>query len=94
MVLSACQSGQNASDQLSTGLVQSLALLGIPHVIGMRESILDCAGIQFSRAFCDQIAQQARVDIALQAARKAINRPLQGQLKQHFSDKYWIANAA
>ncbi len=87
VVLSACQSGQNSSEQLSTGLMQSLALFGIPHVIGMRESILDIAGIQFSRAFCDQIAQKNRVDIALQTARAAITHPLQGHLKEHFSDK-------
>ncbi|MCK5897155.1 MAG: CHAT domain-containing protein, partial [Cocleimonas sp.] len=76
VVLSACQSGKSASDKLSTGLMQQLAIQGITHVIGMRESIFDRAGTLFAREFCDQIAQQARIDLALQAARRAITQPL------------------
>lgn len=49
VVLSACESGQAASDALNTGLTQRLAVQGIPHVIGMRESVYDKAGIQFAR---------------------------------------------
>ncbi len=76
VVLSACQSGMTASDKLSAGLMQQLALRGVPHVIGMRESILDIAGIQFIREFCDQIVQPERVDIALQKSRAVITQPL------------------
>jgi hypothetical protein len=74
LVLSACESGKAASDSLNLGLTRQLAALGLPHVIGMRESILDHAGIQFARAFCDAIAQRERVDQALQQARAAITR--------------------
>jgi CHAT domain-containing protein len=49
VVLSACESGKAASDSLSNGLMQRISAQGIPHVIGMRESILDRAGIQFAR---------------------------------------------
>ena len=81
VVLSACESGMSASDQLNTGLLHQLALLGLPHVIGMRESILDPAGTQFNRSFCAAIAQQQRVDIAIQQARSAITQPLNGTNK-------------
>ena len=75
VVLSACESGKAASDALNNGLTQSLSALGIPHVIGMRESIFDTAGIQFARALCDELARQERVDSALQTARAAIQTP-------------------
>jgi len=48
VVLSACESGKAASDALSNGLTRKISALGILHVIGMRESILDLAGIQFA----------------------------------------------
>ena len=76
VVLSACESSKAASDALTNGLAQRLSALGIPHVIGMRESILDRAGIQFARALCDELARRERMDIALQAARIAIQTPL------------------
>ncbi len=78
VVLSACESGMSASDRLNSGLAQRLAVHGIPHVIGMRESILNLAGTRLSREFCDAIARQERLDVALQRARKAITRPLAG----------------
>lgn len=73
VVLSACESGKTASDALSNGLMQKISGQGIPHVIGMRESILDRAGIQFARALCDALANQECIDFALQAARKDIS---------------------
>jgi len=78
VVLSACESGQAASEALNSGLTQRLALQGIPHVIGMRESVYDKAGIQFARALCDELAHAERVDVALQAARAAIQTPFKG----------------
>lgn len=78
LVLSACESGKAASDALSAGLARHLAGRGLPHVIGMRESILDRAGIRFARAFCDTVAEGNRVDAVLQQARRAITRPLEG----------------
>ncbi|MCG2788315.1 MAG: tetratricopeptide repeat protein [Anaerolineae bacterium] len=78
VVLSACESGKAASDALNNGLTRALAALGIPHVVGMRESILDRAGIQFTRALCDELGCQGRLDYALQAARAAIQKPLAG----------------
>jgi tetratricopeptide (TPR) repeat protein len=72
VILSACESGKAASDYLSNGLMQRISAAGIPHVIGMRESILDIAGIQFARALCDALSGQERLDVALQFARIAI----------------------
>jgi tetratricopeptide (TPR) repeat protein len=78
VVLSACQSGKAASGHLAAGLANCLIHVGITHVIGMRESILDRAGILFARHFCDAIGRQERIDVALQQARQAITQPLQG----------------
>ena len=76
VILSACESGQAPSDALNVGLARRLSLLGVPHVIGMRESVLDAAGIQFARALADAVAGGERLDVALQAARQAIIKPL------------------
>jgi tetratricopeptide (TPR) repeat protein len=86
LVLAACESGKAASDALNSGLAHQLSLRGLPHVIGMRESILDRAGIRFARAFCDALARRERVDVALQAARAAMTKPLSGAIWQHAAD--------
>ncbi|MDM8567903.1 tetratricopeptide repeat protein [Thiotrichales bacterium HSG1] len=67
VVLSACESAK-----ATTGLAQALVQQGITHVVGMRESILDKAGIAFAKSFCGRIGRKERVDIAVQAARRAI----------------------
>ncbi|MDX9993613.1 MAG: CHAT domain-containing protein, partial [Anaerolineales bacterium] len=85
VVLSACESGKAASDALNNGLTRALAALGIPHVIGMRESIFDRAGIQFARALCAELGRQERLDYALQAARAAIQKPLAGSARGEVS---------
>lgn len=76
VVLSACESGKSASDALNNGLTRQLARQGLTHVIGMRESVLDRAGILFARHFCDAVAGENRVDMALQLARRAMTGPL------------------
>lgn len=78
VVLSACESGKAASDALNNGLTRRLSAQGLPHVIGMRESVYDKAGILFARALCDELARGERVDTALQTARLAIQAPFQG----------------
>jgi tetratricopeptide (TPR) repeat protein len=76
VILSACHSGKASSASLNNGLMQRLADKGIPHVIGMRESILDRAGLQFARAFFGALMQQQSIAASLQQARRAIVRPL------------------
>jgi len=76
VVLSACQSGQASSDELNAGLAQRLVMLGMPLVVGMRESILDRAGILFAKTFLKALGEQKRVDEALQGARDAMTAPL------------------
>jgi hypothetical protein len=78
VILSACESGKSASDLLNNGLTRRLSAQGIPHVIGMRESVYDKAGILFARTLCDEFARAERVDYALQAARIAIQTPFKG----------------
>lgn len=85
VVLSACESGKSASDRLNSGLAQRLAVHGIPHVVGVREAILDLARTRFNRVFCDALAHQERVDVAVQQARSAITEPLARVQKE--SDK-------
>jgi len=75
VALSACESSKAASDALNNGLAQRLSAQGIPHVIGMRESVQDSAGILFAYALCDSLARRERIDTALQAARIAIRTP-------------------
>ena len=76
VILSACHSGKASSASLNNGLMQRLADKGIPHVIGMRESILDRAGLQFARPFFGALMQQRSIAASLQQARRAIVRPL------------------
>ena len=76
VVLSACQSGKSSSADLSASLAGQLLHAGLPHVVGMRESILDVAGTRFSQALCAALGRRERLDVALQEARQAIAQPL------------------
>lgn len=62
VVLCACQTGKLASDDLNASLSLRIYQAGVPHVVGMRESVFDAAGILFSRAFCDSVGRGDRVD--------------------------------
>ncbi|MEP4888680.1 MAG: tetratricopeptide repeat protein [Aliiglaciecola sp.] len=78
IVLSACESGKFDARELNNGLSTRLAQKGIPHVIGMRESILDNAGLEFAATFLQQIANKHSVATALQDARRAIKTHISG----------------
>ena len=78
VVLASCESGKAVSNALNDGLIQKISQSGIPHVIGMREALMDQAGNQFAYAICSQFAGAVRVDVSLQAARRAIQHPLAG----------------
>ena len=77
VVLSACQSGKMTSDDLNAGLMVELVAAGLPHVIGMRESILDRAGILFAQAFCEAVARKELLPVAMPESRAAITQPLE-----------------
>ncbi|TLU88444.1 MAG: CHAT domain-containing protein [Chlorobium sp.] len=85
VILSACHSGKASSASLNNGLMQRLADKGIPHVIGMRESILDRAGLQFARAFFGALMQQQSIAASLQQARRAIVLPLHDDEELRYS---------
>ena len=81
VVLSACQSGKTSSEDLNAGLLTSLAAAGLPHVIGMRESIEDRAGILLAHRLCHALARQELLTVAIQQGRRAITQALQTQLQ-------------
>ncbi|MBU2005450.1 MAG: CHAT domain-containing protein, partial [Gammaproteobacteria bacterium] len=76
LVLSACLSAKQHPNYPHNGLSAALYKAGIPHVIGMRESVFDKAGIQFAKALLETLGKRTTVDVALQQARNAITQPL------------------
>ena len=86
LVLSACLSARQHPDHPGSGLSETLYRHGIPHVIGMRESVFDAAGIQFAGALMRAIGARQPVDVALQQARAAILQPLQGEVYRNMTD--------
>ena len=93
VVLSACESGKSASDDLNTGLTLSLLNSGLAHVVGMRESVLDVAGIQFAQALCAALGRQERLDVALQDARDHISQPFKSAGRWRDPAKQGLAEA-
>ncbi|NTV66733.1 MAG: tetratricopeptide repeat protein [Chlorobaculum sp.] len=78
LILSACQSGKAVSTNLNNGLMFTLSAKGVPHVVAMRESIYDQAGIQFARAFFTALlVENGSLAVALQQGRSAIRRPFE-----------------
>ena len=75
LVLSACLSGKHHPDYPGNGLTRRLYQNGIPYVVGMRESLMDKAGIKFARSLLESISDRCPTDVALQTARQAIVNP-------------------
>jgi hypothetical protein len=73
LILAACQSAQASATQPS--LTQTLAA-NVPHVIGMRETVLDRASQIFVENFCVEIVRGASIGEATQAARLAMRHLL------------------
>lgn len=76
LVMSACLSAKQHPNYPHNGLSAALYRVGIPHVIGMRESVFDKAGIQFAKALLHTLGKHSTVDVAVQQARAAITQPL------------------
>ena len=74
VVLSACESGKNGSNNNSLAIQCFQA--GVPHVIGMRESLMDRAGSVFVQAFCESLVKKMHMDVAVQQGRCAMNNLL------------------
>ncbi len=75
LVMSACLSAKQHPSYPHHGLSAALYKAGIPHVIGMSESVFDVAGIQFAQALLRTLGKRNPVDVALQKARAAITQP-------------------
>lgn len=69
LIITACKSAWPFALQLHQA--------GIPHVVGMREIVLDRAGERFVVHLCQALVQGNRLDVALQRARQAMRRLLQ-----------------
>ena len=74
VVVAACQSAQVLGTQ--TNLVIPIIQAGVPHVIGMREPLIDRAGSVFVQTLCVALAKRKRVDVAVQQARAAMTQLL------------------
>ena len=74
VVVAACQSAQVLGTK--TNLVIPIIQAGVPHVIGMREPLIDRAGSVFVQTLCVALAERKRVDVAVQQARAAMTQLL------------------
>jgi hypothetical protein len=74
VVVATCQSAQLLATP--TNLVMPIVQTGIAHVIGMREPLIDRAGSVFVQTLCVALAEQKRVDVAVQEARRAMTQLL------------------
>jgi len=69
VVVAACQSAK--------GLMMPIARAsGVPHVVGMREPLIDRAGTVFVQTLCVALAQRDRIDVAVQKGRIAMTQLL------------------
>jgi tetratricopeptide (TPR) repeat protein len=73
VVLSACQSGKATSDDLNASLTTRLVQAGVPHVIGMRESVSDVAATVFTEYLCRALVNRDSVEVAVQQAREKVS---------------------
>ena len=72
LILAACKSAKQHPPYPANGLSNALSRHGIPHVIGMRESVIDAAATQFATQLLQALVKPQTVDIAVQQARAAI----------------------
>ncbi len=72
VLLSACESGKAPSEHLHLGLAQALYAIGVPQVLGMRESVYDHAATEFAVTLIDEISKVQALPQALQSARRHI----------------------
>jgi len=74
LILSACNSAKQHPQYPDKGLSNALSHTGIPHVIGMREAVIDEAATQFATHLLHALGKKQPVDLALQQARAAIGQ--------------------
>ncbi len=72
VVLATCKSGQ----LVKHNLIEPLLQVGISNIIGMREALIDRAAKIFIQTLCINLAQQQRIDVAVQASRCAMTNLL------------------
>lgn len=72
VILSACKSAKSDAGQPERSLAYALHKAGVPHVIGMRESVSDLAAAHFARHLLAQLTRKEPVASALQTARQCM----------------------
>ncbi len=70
VVLAACHSARSLNGNMS--LAMQLAQIGLPHVVGMQNVLLDRAGQRFIQTFCVALAQRENVKTAVQRGCQAM----------------------
>jgi hypothetical protein len=76
IVMAACQSAHFSPEHPETNLIMPLVKAGIPHLIGMREPVIDRAGSIFVRTLCTRLAEGEGIDKAVQSGRAAMTQLL------------------
>lgn len=94
LVLSACLSAKQHPHYPANGLSNALSRAGIPHVMGMRESVMDAAATTFAEHLLQALAKRQAVDIALQHARAAIKQLCEPKIYHELPDPQRAALAA
>jgi hypothetical protein len=76
VVVAACQSAHLNINGTEASLIKPIAQAGVPHVVGMREPLIDRAATVFVQTLCVALAQRERVDVAVQKSRRAMTQLL------------------
>ncbi|OQY43668.1 MAG: hypothetical protein DRR08_29395 [Candidatus Parabeggiatoa sp. nov. 2] len=76
VVVAACQSAQSNINGTEASLIKPIARAGVPHVVGIREPLIDRAATVFVQTLCVALAQRERVDVAVQKSRRAMTQLL------------------
>jgi hypothetical protein len=76
IVLNACEGGVTSTDNIFSGVAQSVVKKGVPAVLAMQYVITDKSAIVFSETFYNALSRGSPVDTSLSLARLAIyNQP-------------------
>ncbi|MCK5895190.1 MAG: CHAT domain-containing protein [Cocleimonas sp.] len=76
IILNACEGGTTSTENVFSGVAQSVVKKGVPAVLAMQYVITDQAAIVFSEAFYTALSQGSPIDTSLTQARLAIyNQP-------------------
>jgi len=74
ILLLACESGKHvAQGSIGSSLAARLSMQGIPHVIGIREPIIDTVATSLVKDLCESLSMGEPIDVAIQRSRESIS---------------------